>query len=318
MAVADFTQLTALTRSKILPGVEDQIILDHPLLRKLLKSGQRQSGGHRIEKVVRFANSTQGGSYSGLETLDTAQETTMTRAFWSWRQYHQPIVFSNIDLARNGGNEAVFSLLKEEVENAAKSLKDKFGTALFTAQTGSSFDSLVDAVDDGTNVNVYGDINRTNNTWWQGQYNGTGGALTLTMLATQYDLQMSGTDTPDFIATTKVLWSGYEALLQPQVRFQFATAGFPKIDGGFQAMFFRNTPMVADEYCTSGHIYMLNMKYLRFYTLKHPDYPTDALGFTTTKMREPTDQDGKVGFLLFYGNLISTQPRRQGVIRNVT
>jgi len=53
-------------------------------------------------------------------------------------------------------------------------------------------------------------------------------------------------------------------------------------------------------------------------TLKHPKYPTDKMGFSVTTLREPTDQDGQVGYILWYGDLIATQPRRQGVIRNIT
>ena len=66
MAVADYNNLTAITRSKILPGIEDQITVDMPLFRRLWGKAKRLDGGHRIEKVVKYALSTQGGWYSGL------------------------------------------------------------------------------------------------------------------------------------------------------------------------------------------------------------------------------------------------------------
>jgi len=139
------------------------------------------------------------------------------------------------------------------------------------------------------------------------------------MLATQYDLCKSGSDKPTLLVGTETIWSAYEALLQPQVRYNFNTGGgYPKIDGGFSALLYRDTPMIADEKCTSGYLYFLNEKYLELINMKHPDYPTDKMGFTVTKMREPVDQDGKVAYILFYGNLICTQPRRQGVIRSVS
>ena len=137
-------------------------------------------------------------------------------------------------------------------------------------------------------------------------------------MAATFDAVKSGSDVPTLIVTHESEWTSYEALLQPQVRYQFATAGYPKIDGGFLSMMFRGTPVIADEYCTDGYMYFLNERYLKFVTLKHPDYPTDGRGFTVTKMREPTDQDGKVGYILWYGNLICTQPRRQGVDRGIT
>ena len=318
MAVANWDNITALTREKVLPGITGQIEKDMPLFHRLWGKAKKQDGGKTIEKVLHYALSTQGGFYSGLDTLDTAQEQTRTRATWNWKQLHQPITVSNIEIAKNGGTEKIFDLLKEDSVDAMEALKDKIGTALHTAQTGDAIESLVDATDDDTNVSSYGGINRSTYSWWDGQYNGTGGTLSLSMLATEYDLCKSGTEAPTIIHTTETLSSAYEALLQPQVRFNFAQSGYPKIDGGFKAMFFRDTPIVADEYCTSGYMYFLNEKYLDVIYLAHPDFPTDKKGFAMSKMREPTDQDGKVGYILSYLNFICTQPRKQGVIRSVS
>ena len=130
MAVTDWDRVTSITREYVLPGIADAIVKDNPILFRLLDKGQRLSGGKRIEKVVRYANSTQGGWYEGLDVLDTASEDTRTRAYFNWRQAHQPIVFSNIDLAKNGGEGKIEDLLKTEMEDAKLALQDKFGTAL--------------------------------------------------------------------------------------------------------------------------------------------------------------------------------------------
>jgi len=318
MAVVDWTQVTAITREKILPGIVDQIVANNPLLHRLLRKGQRLDGGKQIDQVIRYADNTQGGWYSGLDTLDTAQEQTRTRAYFEWRQAHQPIVFSNIDIAKNGGTSKVLDILKTEAEDAKLALEQKFGTALFTAQTGDAMDSLVDACDDGTNVGTYGDISRSTYTWWKGDYTAAAGASSLADMAASFDAAKFGSDTPTIIVTHESEWSSYEALLQPQVRFNFATAGYPKIDGGFLSMMFRNTPVIADERCTDGYMYFLNERYLKFVTLKHPDFATDGAGFSTSTFRVPTDQDGKVGYILWYGNLICTQPRKQAVDRGIT
>lgn len=296
----------------------DQIVKDMPTFSRLWGKASRQDGGTRIEQPIRYANSTQGGWYSGKDTLDTAEETTRTRAYWAWRQAHQPIVFSNIDIAKNGGTEKVLDLVRTGAEDARLALKDKFGTALFTAQSGDQMDSLVDACDDSTNVNIYGGINRTNNSWFQGNYTASAGALSLSLLATDYDSAKSGTDTPTLIVMHESEWSSYEALLQPQARYNFMQNGYPLTDGGFKSLMFRGTPVIADEYCTDAYVYTLNERYLKVATLKHPDYPTDKMGFSVSPMRAPTDQDAVVGYILWYGDLICTQPRRQAVMRGVT
>ena len=63
----DYDSLTSITRSKILPGITGQIEKDMPLVRRLWsKIENRLDGGTTIDKVVRYALSTQGGFYSGL------------------------------------------------------------------------------------------------------------------------------------------------------------------------------------------------------------------------------------------------------------
>jgi len=318
MSVVDWDNVTAITRSKILPKLVDNISKSHILLNRMLRNPIKADGGKRIEKVIRYALSTQGGWYSGLDTLDTARETTRTRAYWEWRQAHQPIVISNIDIAKNGGTSKVLGLVAEEMADAEVSLRDKFSTALFGAQTGKRMEGLVDAVDDGTNVATYGNINRSTYSWWQGYYNGSGGALALATMRTAWDAVASGSDTPTVIPTTEAMFSAYEALLQANARYEFTTKGYPLADGAFKSLMFRGAPVVSDEYCTSGYMYFLNEKYLDFITLKHPKHATDKMGFTMSPMKEPTNQDGQIGQILWYGNFINTQPRRSGVVRGLS
>ena len=314
----NWDSLTSITREKILPGIEDAISKDNLLFRRLWGKAERLDGAKDIEKVIRYGLSTQGGWYSGLDELHTGKDETRTRAIWNWRQVEQAITFSNIDIAKNGGSASVFKLLAEDMEDARLSIKDKIGEALFTAQSGDAIDSLVDATDDGTLGDSYGNISRDTYSWWGGQYNGTGGALSLSMMATEYDLCTNGNEKPTLIVTDKTTWSAYEALLAPQIRINLTQSGYPKVDGGFQALMFRDTPIIADEYCTSGYMYFLNEKHLKVVTLKHPKYPTDKMGFTVTDLKEPTNQDGQIGHILWWGNVICTNPKYQGVIRNIS
>ena len=179
------------------------------------------------------------------------------------------------------------------MEDARKTMLDRFATALYTAQTGKAPESLVDACDDGSNVSTYGNIDRSTYTWWQGYYNGTGGDLSLSMMATAYRGVKSGNDKPTLIVTDEATWDLYEALLQPQQRY----VNNPKnVDAKFPALYYGGTPIVADEYCTSGYMYFLNEKYLKFIVANRvgDNIGTDKMGFGVGKFHEPTDQDGKV------------------------
>lgn len=293
-----------------------------PILKSLFGAAERQDGGIRIDQPIKYAISTQGGSYSGLGPLDTGSEKTRTRGKWSWAQYHRPIVLSNIDIAKNGGTEKVLDLVGQEMKEAEGDLKDMLGTDLFLDGTGNgalNFLGLVAAVDDGTNVATYGDITRSGNTWWQSHYNGSVGALTLAKLRTIWDAVTSGSDVPSLIGTTETVKSWYESLLTATPYYDVVKAKGPAaIEGSPLEVFFRGAPVIADEKCTAGYAYFLNYKYLKVFTLKHPKYPSRQDGFTVTDMREPSDQDGTVGYILNYFQLVNLAPRRSGVGRGIT
>jgi hypothetical protein len=321
MAFADWDQLTSITREKVLPKIEDQIGKDHPLLGRLWSSIKLWNGGTLLEIPVKYRHNAQGGSYSGLDVLSTGQEQTRTRAKFSVKQIYQPIVLSNIDLAKNGG-EKIADLMDTEMEEARESLTDKFCSQLFSDGTGNGSKDLTGlkaAVgNDGTAAANYGDIVLGTYTWFKGNYTASVGSLMLSDLATMYDSCKSGQDSPSIIVTTEIIWSAYEALLQPQVRFQSEASGYNSGDGGMKALSFRGVPVIADEYCGSTDMYFINEKYLKLYYMKHPKFPTDAKGFAVTPLRDPVNQDGQVGFIFWYGQLVNSNPRRSGRLTGVT
>jgi len=320
MAFGDWDQLTSITREKVLPEIVDQIGKDHPLLGRLWENIKLWNGGRRLEIPVKYRHNSQGGSYSGLDILNTGQEQTRTRAYFNIKQIYQPITIANIDLALNGGEGKIADLMATEMEEAKESLTDKFGTQIFgdgTGNGGKDITGLKAAIQDGTVTASYGDIVLGTYTWFKANYTASVGSLMLSDLATMMDSCTSGSDAPTIIVTTKTIKSAYEALLQNQVRFQMVD-GKVSADGGITDMSFRTVPMIADEYCTSGDMYFINEKYVKLYYIKHPKFPTDAKGFAVSTMREPVDQDGEVGFIFSYVQLVNSQPRKSGRLAGVT
>lgn len=291
------------------------------MLQRLWDNIKLWNGGRRLEIPVKYRHNAQGGSYSGLDVLNTAQEQTRTRAFFNIKQIYQPIVIANIDLAKNAGEGKVADLMDAEMEECRESLTDQLCTQLFSDGTGNGGKELTGlkaAVgNDGTTTAKYGDIVLGTYTWFKGNYAAAVGSLMISDFATMFDSCESGSDTPSIIVTTKTIKSAYEALLQAQVRFQMVD-GKVSADGGIMNLSFRTVPILADEYCGSTDVYFINEKYVKLYYMKHPKYPTDAKGFAVSPMREPVDQDGEVGFIFSYLQLVNSNPRRSGRLTGVT
>lgn len=327
MAVTDFGRLTSLTQSFVLPQVVHQLKKEMPLFGRLLsKVKKRPNGGTRIEVPVTYAFKAQGGSFSGIEVLNTALESTRTRAFYDWKQVYEPIVISNIEAFKNGvkmnSKEQVVDLLKQEMEEAKESIRNNISTMLFSDGTGNSSKDLLGLkalVDDGTEVTSLGDITYSSYSWWQSPVVSSVGSLTLSHMATQYSSASSGNgaESVDLIVTTETIYNAYEALNQPNIRWNNPTPGSTVNPSGMKLMY-RGAEVVADEYCASGYMFGLNTRYLELYVGDHPVHPTDKNGFTVTPLREPHDQDGQVGFILLYGQIINKRPARSFKSRSVT
>jgi len=321
MAVTDYDRLTAITRTLVLPKVVDQIKVNSPVISTIFGAMEKKSGGNQLAIPVRYAFSDKVGSYSGLEQADYALVNTRTRAVFDWKQYRGTLAVSNIEVAKNAGEGKVVDLMAEDLKELKESMEDDLATMFYSDGTGNSskdFMGIIAAADDGTNVTTYGGINRTSYSWFQSYYNASAGAQSLSMWATAYDDVASGADKPDLILTTESVWSGYEALLQPQARYNFVQNGYPKADGGFPSLQFRMVDIISDEKCTSGYAYLLNKKYLHFYWLAHPEYPTSENGFAVSPLEKPVGQDGRVRTIYLYGEFVTDQPRRLGALRGIS
>lgn len=114
---------------------------------------------------------------------------------------------------------------------------------------------------------------------------------------------------------------------------------------GFDSYYFRGIPVVKDDKCPTGLVYTLNENYLKFVTLPlvglkqismvpqvyrgvyggpgdtangTDDQTPKATAFQLTDERMPTNALGNVQQIVLYGNFVSYNPKRGGVITGVT
>lgn len=205
-----------------------------------------------------------------------------------------------------------------------------------------------------TNYSSYAGLSRTTYPTLDGYYLGSAGALTLNKLATAYDAVEIGMDKPTMIATTKAIWSTYESLLTPTVRASYTGNGYPTMNAfgmvpsaealkgtqGFSVLFFRGTPVIKDEQIPSGKMFLINSNYFGFkgidmsgvdgletlnfkkrndgVPLGVPGRIPSTRGFNFRALMHPVDQLAEVGYLLYAGNFVSTNPRLQGQLTGLS
>ena len=130
---------------------------------------------------------------------------------------------------------------------------------------------------------------------------------------------------PTIIVTTETIWATIEGLAMGTISFNNPIPGLSRQYGqvtaagvkpgaagetGFTALFLRGIPMVADEHCTSGRIYLLNENHIGLAIWPYADFPgytsqANYNGFCWTGLKVPTNQDASVGQFLWYGQLVT-------------
>lgn len=299
-----YDQLTAITRKHYIPVVVDNIFKSNPLFWRMSQKGQTLQGGTSIMQPLAYAQISTGGSYSGYDTLDTTATEEITSAEFDWKQYYTNVTLDGLSQLKNSGDAAVIDLLAAKMQIAEHTLRDLLGTGLFSDGTTNSSKVVTGAkaaVDDSSNIDTYGGIQRSVYTWWKSVYDGTTTTLTLPVMQTMDGNTTIDADVTTIIITTQTLYNAYWTLLQPQQRF----ADDDLAKGGFKNLLFNGKPVVVDSHCTANYMYFLNENYLDFVTHKDRN-------FITTPFQKPINQDCIVAQIFWAGNLTSSNCRMQG------
>jgi len=295
----------------------DNIVKRSPTFAFLTQNKKQwDSGGDTIRPHIKYQQATNGGSYRGYDTLDITPQQTRTDAEFRLKQLYASIVFNGYEEAASNGELAIFKMGEIAMKDAEDLLFHIFATQLFadgTGNGGKDILGLAAAVDDGTNVATYAGIDRTTNTWWKAQYAGSVGNITWDLL-TQYYVQASRgglKNSPDFMVAGLTAWTSINKVVSAKYQTHSVTSNATKMIGalGFPVIEFMGVPVVYDEYCPTGDLYMLNSETIQWYNKKFAQ---------PTEMVKPANMDAKIGQLLTYGELVCTEPRANVHLKGIT
>ena len=342
--------VTTTTREYILPKIFDQVTTGTPGLMTFLSKPKEWTTGTSYKFGIKYQDTTNGGNMGIADKLDSDRQNVRVQAEFNLKATNKPVVVAIAETTANMGDEQIVNLLDIEFDSQAQSLMNVMGENLYTGNgSGNDWDSLAGCASDSTLYATYGSLARSTYSAFSGYYLASAGALTLAKLATADDAVTIGVDSPDLSLTTKAIWSTYESLLTPSVRANFSTSGYPKMNAwggvpstpglggqqGFVYLTFRGTPIAKDEAVPSGKFFLTNTKGFGFVGFNYEDETimkanfkktSDAVpsgvpgnvkstrGFQFRKMMSPVDQLTKVGYLIYAGNFVGTNPRLTGTL----
>ena len=311
-----------------------------------------------VLKTLKISRTSQGQFFRGLTTLNSSAVDTTLQIEFSHNLYTHPIVDVMDESFARATNDSTIDEAKFRYEEAVEETIQDLSASFYGTGAGDRPLGLGAIVDDGTDVSTYGGQSRSTYSQLNANVTASGGDLSLSLMAGLYDdvADTGRKETPTIFLTTWDIWTLYESLLNPTVVTNAEQVGYQKLGvsdlsiskpgelkggTGFNALTFRGIPVIRDKACTSQTMYLLNENYLNWYGRnKVPNQYTSFMnkvnlgetkvienqasrpsknhGFFYQEEMIMPNKAGIISRLYVIGQLLSTQPRRQGKLTGIT
>lgn len=338
------TEVDVLTMEDIMPNVVDTVLRSNALTTRLLTKDTKKFRAATQDFPIKYQKGTATTSFIGFQTLPTSLTTTRTLMKYNPAFNESNVALATTDVAANNTLRKVLDLTEVEMISRSQDLADSIGTQFYASQSLSTdFLGLGNIV---SATGTIGGLSRATYTTLQSTVTASGGTLSLFKMRTLFNNIADGEVQPTESFTDYSTWALYESLLQPQERIakEANINPAPNFKGytGYRSLMFAGLPITPDRKCTTGSLFFLNMDFLNFYTLDMlggldkggysgekakvgsklflgSQYsPDENFGFFWTGFIHATNALAWNSFIVVAGNLVSANPRRQGVLTGIT
>ncbi len=297
-------------------------------------------GGDLIKVNAMYEGNDTVASFAGDETLADDIQDGMTSSYAAWRQYVGATRMTGLELFQNAGKSKIVDLWTEKVKQTTASFGEVLNAHLLdivggdmptevTGNTGKNIMSLPYMIqNDPTAVGVFQNIDQVAETWWRnkaidGSSVGSFKALYQAWFNLYQECGQGGGGSPDIVLTTQKLYADYVMHMDEKIRYEYTDTA----SAGFENVKFIGAKVFWDVYVPGqvvaaqtnggpgvtlddGHTYMLNSDFLSLKVGK-------GLDFKPQGVHTPEAKDGKREYSLFYGQLVTNNRRKHGVLFNV-
>jgi hypothetical protein len=290
----------------------DNVYNNVVILKLCQEAGNKKmiNGGVSIVETLIRDKQNAGGFYLGADVLNNTQLLSTTLLEYKWQNAYEPIVINRDEERQNSGDmHKIIDLVGTKIQLSERAIQDRMDNAL--SQPVGEANNLID-LETLAGTGTLGSIAGASNTFWQSTVTASGAFATqgLTDMTTAtYLVSSSATvDNPTHYITNKTIFQKFEQTRLPLERISNGTLS---ANAGFTNLTFKGKPVIYGNYIGSGLIFGLNMNYIYLAV----DSETD---FVTTPFISPTNQTIKVAYILWRGNLLTNNRRRQFKLTSVS
>ena len=279
-------------------------MFNNPDTKKLI-----DGGGSIVETIIK-TKQREGGFYLGADVLNNTQGNTTTMVEFKWQNAYEPIQITRDEERQNSGVvHKIIDLVGTKIKLSEKAIADRIDQALSTPVAEAN--NLID-LETLVNTGTLGTIAGGTDTFWQATVTASGAFATqgLSDMTTAYYAVSSALEqeNPSVFITNKTIFQKFEQTRLPLERI---SDGSLSGNAGMTNLTFKGKPLTYSNYVSSGLLFGLNQNY----NYLAVDSETD---FITTPFITPTNQTVKVAYILWRGQMVTNNRRRNFKLTSIT
>lgn len=323
-----FNELAAITRRCFIPQLIIQIYNASPLMASFLANAQSAGGGVSSVTVPVQGSPMVVASAAGFDGT-FAPPPSLQGVLNA--EFNLQLVLTPVPFLGTEGlvqvDHAVIPLIQARMNDATNATMHFLATDAYSniSLTNNRVVGLDGAIDDGTNMPIYGNIDRTvtGNDWWKAYVRAAGAVSPTRKLVLQWIVGLNNYcgEHPSFGVTDAGTWAALAQDFVGAESYVITPGNAFDSDGdrprsAFKALDVAGLPIFMDPYvptADAGTIYMINSNYMNAYW--HDQAAFSFSGFESTI---PNYQLGYLGVLVNCWQIVQTKCKTAGRINGFT
>jgi hypothetical protein len=298
------------TLANYAPTLTDNAYNANVLLSLLNRNKDLKNGGGSIVEPLIESEQDEGGFYLGADVLNNTQANTLTQVEYKWQNVYEPIqITRDEELDNSGDAQKILDLASTKTLLSEKAIAKRMDQALSTPVGAAN--NLVDLETMVDSTGILGSIDGGTDTFWSATETASGAFATqgLTDMTTAYYAVSSGAaaENPTDFMTNKTIFQKFEQTRLPLERISNVASA----NAGFENLTFKGRPLMYGNFIGTGLMFGLNMNYIKLAVHSASD-------MVTTQFIEPTNQTTKVAYILWRGNMVTNNRRRNFKLTGIT